>query len=52
MKIKADNCVRENKNSSVLKLLAFILRQRGLQISGLLCHRVGHTHTAIGDSAN
>lgn len=45
---KADNCVRENKNNSTLKMMCYILHQRGLECTGLLFGRVGHTHGALG----
>lgn len=48
---EADNCVRENKNNTLLKFLPWILLQKGLEFSGLVFQRVGHTHGSLGSLA-
>ena len=45
---KADNCVRENKNNTVLKHLAHLVSEGKADMSALLFSRVGHTHCALG----
>lgn len=45
---KADNCVRENKNQTLIKTLCWLLLQKGLELTGVLFHRVGHTHGSLG----
>lgn len=45
---EADNCPRENKNQYMLKMLSWMLLQKGLELTGLFFHRVGHTHAHLG----
>jgi hypothetical protein len=40
--------VRENKNNTVLSYLAWALNRLGLTITGMLHHRMGHTHSVLG----
>lgn len=40
--------MRESKNQTVLKWLAWMLLQKGLELTGVCFHRVGHTHGLIG----
>lgn len=49
---QADNTVRESKNQTMMKWLSWILLHKGLQLSGIFFHRVGHTHGTLGGSAN
>ena len=46
--LEADNCVRENKNNTILKLLSWLLLQKGMECTGILFGRVGHTHGPLG----
>ena len=46
--LEADNTVRESKNQTMFKWLAFLLLQKGLELTGVLFHRVGHTHCQLG----
>ena len=48
---KVDNTVRESKNNTILKLMSFMLLQKGLQFTALMMSRVGHTHSTLGPSS-
>lgn len=45
---KGDNCVRENKNNTVLKHLANVVSQGKADLAALMFSRVGHTHNSLG----
>ena len=45
---QVDNTVRESKNQTVMKLMSWLLVQKGLQLTGLIMSRVGHTHSTLG----
>lgn len=45
---KVDNTVKESKNNTIMKLMAWLLLQKGLELTGLLMSRVGHTHSTLG----
>ena len=47
-KTKVDNTVKESKNNTVMKMMSWLLLQKGLQLTGLLMSRVGHTHSTLG----
>lgn len=46
--IQADNCVRENKNNTILKFIAVLLAKRRFALGALLFSAVGHTHGPLG----
>lgn len=45
---KADNCVRENKNGSVLRWLCYLIASGRTKVANISFSRVGHTHGALG----
>ena len=45
---EVDNTVKECKNNTVMKMMAWLLLQKGLQFTGLMMSRVGHTHSTLG----
>ena len=45
---KADNCVRENKNNTVLKWACYMVAAGKLDLCSALFSRVGHTHGSLG----
>lgn len=45
---EADNTVREAKNNTLFKFLAYLQLQKGLDLTGALMSRVGHTHSSLG----
>ena len=46
---QADNCIRENKNNTVLKWAAYTTCTNKFDLTAALFSRVGHTHGALGD---
>lgn len=45
---KVDNTVKECKNNSCLKWLCWLLLHKGLDLTGVMMSRVGHTHNSLG----
>ena len=45
---EADNTVREAKNNTLFKFLSFLQLQKGLDLTGAIMSRVGHTHSSLG----
>jgi len=48
MPLEVDNTVRESKNQTMMKMMSWMLLQKGLQLTGLMMSRVGHTHSTLG----
>ena len=46
---EADNCVRENKNNSLLKWASYTTCTAKFDLCAALFSRVGHTHGTLGD---
>ena len=45
---EADNCVRESKNSNLIRFLSFLTSSQRVKLAALSFGRVGHTHGCLG----
>ena len=45
---EADNCVRESKNSNLIRFLSFLTSSQRIKLAALSFGRVGHTHGCLG----
>lgn len=43
----ADNCVRENKNSNVIRFLSYLVSSQKMGLTSISFGRVGHTHGCL-----
>ena len=48
---EADNCVRENKNSNVIRFLSYLVSSQKMGLTSISFGRVGHTHGCLGSLA-